>query len=451
MHNNHLDDTHPTRRNKDDQGDTQPIGKPPADLAATQPGQKTGQVHSGKSKSKQKKARKPEKTSTPRRYKRGRLFLAAFSLFLALVMVTVIGGWLGYWSGEREYQVDATKESRKYLEEQYALGVADMQAGNLDLARQRFEFIIIKDANFPAAEDRLIEILLIQNATATPTPLPPTITPTPTEDPRPKEELFIQAWALIGGAEWDWALETLAALRKSDPTYKMIEVDGLIFLALRNRGMDKIINHGELEGGLYDFTLAEKFGPIDVEANNYRTWARYYLMGNGFWKAYPDKAAYYYGLAASGAPYLRDASGMTAFHRYWSSLLQYADLLAKEDWCAASQQYEAALGSRADATVGVTATHAFYECLALTPSATPTPTTTFTPTITPTGTWFLFTPTFTLTSTPPMFGTPTPTNTATPTLPAITLTQTSTPTPTPTPTSTPEPSPTSTPTPTPGP
>ena len=155
MQNNRLDDTHPTRRNKDDQGDTQPTGKPPADLAATQSGQKPGQVHPGKSKSKPKEARKPKKNSTPQQYKRGRLFLAAFSLFLALVMVTVLGGWLGYWSGESEHQVDATKESREYLEEQYALGVADVQAGNLDLARQRFEFIIIRDANFTAAEDRL--------------------------------------------------------------------------------------------------------------------------------------------------------------------------------------------------------------------------------------------------------------------------------------------------------
>ncbi|TES90592.1 MAG: hypothetical protein E3J88_03885, partial [Anaerolineales bacterium] len=122
MHNNRLDDTHPTHRNKDGQGDTRPTGKPPADLAATQPGQKTGQVNSGKSKSRPKEARKPGNTSTTRQYKRGRLFLAAFSLFLALVIVTVIGGWLGYWSGEREHQVDATKESRKYLEEQYALG-----------------------------------------------------------------------------------------------------------------------------------------------------------------------------------------------------------------------------------------------------------------------------------------------------------------------------------------
>ncbi len=67
-------------------------------------------------------------------------------------------------------------------------------------------------------------------------------------------------------------------------------MDGLIYLCLRNRGIEKILS-GQLESGIYDFTLAEQFGPLDGETENYRNWARLYLLGNAFWGAYPEQAA----------------------------------------------------------------------------------------------------------------------------------------------------------------
>ena len=33
---------------------------------------------------------------------------------------------------------------------------------------------------------------------------------------------------------------------------------------------------GNLEGGIYDLTLAERFAPIDKDADGFRSWARYY-------------------------------------------------------------------------------------------------------------------------------------------------------------------------------
>jgi tetratricopeptide (TPR) repeat protein len=359
-------------------------------------------------------------------------------------MIVAVSGFLGYRSGQKEFHTVGTMEARVSLDEQYRLGVEDMQAGNLDLARQRFEFIVNNDPNYEAAKERWLEVMLVMNKTATSTSLPSTITPTPTIDLRPSEELYSQAKSLIAAGDWEGALDFLAALRKTNPTYMIIEVDGLIYLALRNRGLEKITTRGELEGGLYDFALAEKFAPLDNAANNFRTWARYYLMGNGFWVAYPDTAAYYYGLAASGAPSLRDASGMTAFYRYWASLMQYGDLLAEENWCDASEQYVFAMQAWAEPTAAMTATNAYYECLALTPSSTPTSTETTTATVTMTGFPYTSTPTSTLDST--TTPTPTMTNTTTqPITPSITTTPaTFTPTPTPTP------EPTSTPTPTPG-
>jgi tetratricopeptide (TPR) repeat protein len=389
--------------------------------------------------------------------RRGRLFLAMLSLGLALFFIAAAGGLLGYFSGKSEGRGVETAEARAYLEEQYHLGVEDMEAGRFDLARQRFEYIILTDDTLQAAIDRYLEVIAIMSTTGTPPPLAAVNTPTPTIDPRPIEELFSHAQTLLASGEWDRALETLAALRQTDPTYRIIEVDGLIYIGLRNRGLDKIRSRGELEEGLYDFTLAENFAPLDIEASNFRVWARYYLMGNGFWEAYPDTAAYYYGLAASSAPYLKDSSGMTAFYRYWASLKQYADLfVADEDWCQASEQYQLVMSAWAETQAAVVATQVYQKCQAsLIPTSTPTPLFSSTPTgsLTITGTPPSGTPTFTFTpggsETSTSTFTPTgsgPTNTPTNTAEAATPTDTS-PAPTPTNTSSP-PTPTSTPTPT---
>ena len=37
------------------------------------------------------------------------------------------------------------------------------------------------------------------------------------------------------------------------------------------------LNQGELEGGIYDFALAENFGPLDIQASHYRDMAASYL------------------------------------------------------------------------------------------------------------------------------------------------------------------------------
>ena len=54
-------------------------------------------------------------------------------------------------------------------------------------------------------------------------------------------------------------------------------MDGLLYLSLRSRGVQKIYKERNLQGGIYDLAVAEKFGPIDLEANNARNLARFYL------------------------------------------------------------------------------------------------------------------------------------------------------------------------------
>lgn len=356
---------------------------------------------------------------------RSPIVIAFIGVLLALLLVTAASAAVGWSFGSAEYSSTATLEAGLYMLDQYNLALSDAADGNLALARQRLEFIYGQDPDFLDVHQQLLNVLIAlgPNTESSSGIGLPSVTPTPTEDPRPKEELFSAAQALLAANDWTGAIDTLLSLRKTDPTFHTTEVDGMLYAALRNRGVQNILELGLFEPGLYDFSLAEKFGPLDGQAQNYRLWARLYLWGNAFWMAYPQDAAYYYGQVASLAPNLTDASGISAFSRYWHSLIQWAEqLAAEEDWCGAYEQYLVALAARNDADLQAAANNMQQLCLALTPS----PTTPFTVTAT-------LTPTQTLTGFPPS-ETPGPTATASyttepPTAPAPTETPMETPTP----------------------
>jgi len=309
-------------------------------------------------------------------------------LALALLIITSASGALGWSSGRSALGATATIDAGFYMFEQYNLALADMEAGNFDLARERLEFIFLADPGFLDVTEKWVEVALVLGQTAAPTDaILSTPSPTPTEDPRPKEELLLAAQGLVAARDWTTAIDTLLALRKADPSFHTADVDGMLFLSLRNRGVQNILEFGLFEPGLYDFSLAENFGPLDGQALNYQEWARFYLYGNAFWYAYPQEAAYYYGQLVGLAPDLRDSSGLSAFYRYWQSLLHYADqLAAAEDWCSANEQYQQAQNARNDAAVQPTADFVLEQCVGLTPSATTIPTGTSTGTLAPTWT-----------------------------------------------------------------
>ncbi|MDA1329486.1 MAG: hypothetical protein O3B43_00230 [Chloroflexi bacterium] len=358
-------------------------------------------------------------------------FRGAIVVGFMLLLVTSASAAAGWSSGRAEYGATATLEAQIYMLEQYNFALTDIENGQYELARQRLEFIFAADPDFLDVADKWVEVMLVLSQTSVPTGFAPaTPSPTPTEDPRPKEGLMVVALNHLAASEWTETIDTLLALRKADSDYLTAKVDGLFYLALRNRGVKNILELGLFEPGLYDFSLAQNFGPLDGQALNYQQWARLYLYGNAFWLAYPQDAAYYYGQLVGLAPDLRDSNGLSAFYRYWQSLVHYADQLAAElNWCEASDQYERAQNARNDNGIQPTADFARQECLALTPQATSTSTSTTSPTIN-------FTPSSTLSATPTPSGssaTPVTPTTGSPSSTPITPSPTpvsSTPTPT---------------------
>ncbi len=281
--------------------------------------------------------------------KRFRWLLPTLLGILALALIAAISAFSGYQSGIGIREAAAGTQAAAMIQEQFVLGVQDLEQGQYFRARQRFEYVINLDSEFPGAQEKLAEALYHLNTTATPT-LVPTATLTPTPDLRGVQELFDQASQHLANGEWTSAIESLLSLRQSDPAFRTVEVDGMLFLALRNRGRDKIIKEADLEGGIYDLTLAERFGLLDAEAQGLLTWTSLYITGASFWKIDWGQAASYFGQVAANLPHLMDKSGLTASQRYRTALIEYGYQLAdQKQWCKSAEQFRLALDVAYDA------------------------------------------------------------------------------------------------------
>lgn len=332
----------------------------------------------------------PDITPNSKKTGRGLWFLIGILLILILGGG---GGLLGYRNG-----IDARVAAQKnqvILEAttQYQYALVDFQEGRLATARQRLEYVIELDPTFPDAQQKLTEVMLQMAILLTPTPEPtPTVMVSPTPDFRPVEELYNQAQQQLRNKEWANAIATANAIRSASMEYRTVQVDGIYYVALRNLGVQKILNDGDLEGGMYMLTLTERFGPLDRDAEGYRTWARFYIVGASFWNADWKKVIDYFGEFYLYFPGLRDTSGMTATERFRIANIRYGDQLAGlGQFCDARPYYEMGLSLSPDPIVQSTLDAVYHSCdfpdgeevIPPPVESTPTPTLEVTPTIDP--------------------------------------------------------------------
>lgn len=344
------------------------------------------------------------------------------ALLLASLVILGAAAGTGYMAGLDEREAAQATAQATGLQEQFDLGVVDLEEGRLQTAKQRLEYILSVDPDYPGARDLLT---LAQQGLNEPTTEPSptatqiTVTPTPTISLDSLEGLLEAARGANQREAWDEAIESLLTLRRRDPQYRLDEVNQLMYTALRNRGMAKIFRK-ELEQGIYDLRLAARLAPLDNQAQSWMRSAAFYQYANSFvgldWS---EAARNFADLCAAGI--------WDSCWKYAKSTKEYGDqLVSDEMYCAAVDQYEASLITRDDDELRPTATAAFEACLTATVTpATETPTATssaLTPSPTGTGEAATATPT------------PSPTNGG----------ATATPTSSPTPSETPTPAATST-------
>ena len=234
---------------------------------------------------------------------------------LAIIILGAIGGLGGYWTALNDREANQDRIISTEISDQFLLGLIALERGQYEIARQHFEYILkIDPQNAPAAE-KLTEVILKMNqANIAPTDRP-TATLTPTLDTRDQEELYAMALALKDQKNWDALLDVLDSLRIRVPEYNAVEIDGMYYVAYRNRGIQRIQLEGNLEGGIFDLNRAELFGFLDVEASNFRNWASKYITGMSFWEVDWEQVVNYFGPLAISAPFLSDSSRFTAQDR----------------------------------------------------------------------------------------------------------------------------------------
>ena len=353
-------------------------------------------------------------------------WLIAIPIF-ALVVLS-IAATTGYHIGLDEREVKRAQSIAQASQDQFDRGVEDFLAGRYQLAKQRFEYVLELDPNYPQAAEMIGKVYEALNEPS-PTPIP-VASPTPTETPDlgSFEGIFQSAQSAYNRGAWGAALDLLILLRGEAPDYRVDEVNQMMKVALRNRGMDKLFQ-GEIEQGIYDLNLSERFGSLDSQARSWRQSAQFYLLAKSYF-------GLDWGLTAEYMGQMCVANIWGACYKYGQAAKEYADLLlAEEDFdvCKISFYYAESITHIGDQGIAPRATEVGVACMTAT-APTPTPTETSTPTETPlaTATWALSptatpTPSFTPspTFTPGGADTSTPTPTSTPT---ATATGTATPT-----------------------
>ncbi len=353
-------------------------------------------------------------------------------LILVLIVITVFGiaTVTGIMQGVRMREANQAAAVVEVAEQQFNQGLEEFLAGNYELARQRFEYVLSLDPNYPDANNFLGQTLAAMNQ-PTPTASPiASSTPTETPDFSSFEGIFTSAQSAVGRGDWTTAIDLLLRLRAEDSEFRKVEVNQLMAASLRNRGMDKLFA-GKLEQGIYDLSLAERFGPLDAQASSWRNSAAFYTFANSYFGLDWSLATQYFGQICQANIW----GGCT---KYGLAAIEYAALLAEDNQpCEAALYYAEGFTYTTSNAAAPTATEVSVRCATAT-APTPTGTITTTPTISlgsPTNTATLVvgsTPTYTATPTPTTAG-PIDTPTSTPT---ITVTPSVTPTLTPSPTAT---------------
>jgi len=286
---------------------------------------------------------------------------------VGLLIVGLLGG---YGSGLGQRVAAQNTQVMGQLDEQFQLGKNALDSGNYELAKQYFDFILLKDSNFPGLQAAYVDLQLRMKVTIT-SVFSPTPVVSPTPDLRGDIEIYNAALQLLNSNDWDGAIANLDSLRKTNPGYRTAEVDGLYYMALRQRGVEKIAaacQEVNLQGGNNDLTLAEHFvgtGNLDAYAESLRSYARLYIIGASFWDQDWIQAQNFFSQVMTGYPNMSDSSCKSATKRWYEATIKRAELfMAAGEYCAAEEQYIAAfsISDQYNAVAYPTATEVYNQC-----------------------------------------------------------------------------------------
>ena len=292
---------------------------------------------------------------------------------LILLLLTGTGAGLGYSSGIQQRLAKENEQRLITAATHYNYGIRSMLEGNFEVARLQFEYVFKFVPDFPGLKEKYTQTIFELAKKNLPTPTPQA---TSTPDNRGVDALFAQARQEVNSKAFIAALKTLETLRNQDIHYHTLEVDGLFYMALRGGAVEKIIKEGDPEGGLYYFTLANRFAPLDHEAQNYIQWARMYSTAISYWDVDWAKVVQNMAQLYQAAPGIHDSSGSSVRDRYRDALIELGKLKIKSGLqiaaCEAIELFQTSLTINNNEEVQDLLNQATNACYPPTPIPTPT-------------------------------------------------------------------------------
>lgn len=324
---------------------------------------------------------KPDDSGELAKKKKNKWIWLGILVFIALIAAGVL---FGYRDGVQRRIAKGNALLMEQISYQLEWTYKDIDSGRYENAKARLDYIIDKYPEFPGIADLMTQVMgHLNHPTATPTPqvviatTEPGVTLTP--DLRGAEEKYAQLEQAIAKHEWDQAVQTVQSLKENNFDFRTIDVDGLYFIALRNRGIQRIWA-GELEQGMYDLTVAADLGALDSEAAGAENWASLYMTGASYWDVNWPGAVQIFEQLYAQMPYFSDSTGMTTSERYRVALYRLGDLYAAQgDFCTASSYYKKSLAVGINLDIQVTA-NAYAEACAKPPTTPEPPSGQITPT-----------------------------------------------------------------------
>ena len=278
---------------------------------------------------------------TPDKVDGARVSLSPFSVGLLAILIIVLSiGGMAYWgyrAGVQQSIVWASTEVAEEVQLQYDLAVQDMEIDQPSVAVQRLEYVVQMSPDYPGSAELLEQAREAASRLALRAAVP-TETSRVAEEQFSAEELVDLLTEAYGRGDWSEAVLRASALRTINSEQLSTSVDAMLFVSLRNRGIERI-DAGVLELGLTDLEHAEQIVSLDDVALQRRHWASLYLSGMTFrelnWQLTIDNLS----ILNQIAPNFHDTRRLLRE----SYVVYGAKLLRAQDPCLAGEQFTAAL------------------------------------------------------------------------------------------------------------
>ncbi len=288
-----------------------------------------------------------------------------FSWFLVFLLFVIVsagtGGYLGYKAALNSRIEEYSSRLKETINDQYDLALKDYNDGKFRNAKIRLDYITGVEKN-EDAEGLYRKIIA-------------------------DEDALIDGIRLdIIARNWVSALEKYESLNEKDYDYRRSDIEGMIYIAFRNHGVEQIQN-GYLESGIKNIDFAGNIGPVDNEADNLRSAASKYMRASGYWDIDWMRALELFANIAMTTPDIFDrASMLTAQERYVRCSYEVGKQYFNDgNYCTALFYYKQGLNILPNKSIQATADYVNLFCPPTpTPTIEVTPTPFYTPTVDPT-------------------------------------------------------------------